>query len=920
MSDVRSHRIHLQNLAPTLAVALPAVLMVGLHMNDLMAGVSESFLHLLAETGGMLAGLAGALYLFLRHVRQRPGPHFWIANAILCHATFSGFHAMAGLDDRGNALVLVGLALGGLIALPAARPSLRRHRWLPILLPPATVIASTVLGTWMITGQGIRNAADTAFLHLLLAAGLGGYLVVSGALLQRGRRCGRRDQYWLAGFTLLMAVATAVAFFAGPGHDWILLVPRLAAMLILLAYAVVATAHEFNILGDAEEKVRRSAARFRAITENTSDIVFLLDPAGVFTYVSPAAARVAGVQAEDLLGRVPGGLTHEDDRPLVREGLARAKAEPGRSVNVGSIRVRHADGHWLHVEGVYTCLDHDPDVGGTVLNYRDVTERAQSQKALADSRERLTHLIRNLPGLVYRCKPDADFTLEYVSEYARHILGYSPEEFLDPGIVTANDVIHPEDIGRVRGSMRRAVAEGRPIREEYRIIHRDGSVRWVTERGAGIHGADGRLEALEGIIIDITELVHSRRELQRTKFAVDNGMDALYWLDRRGRIIDVNETACHYLGYSREELLEMHLWDISADLDADGWAKTWDWVREQGAVLIEAEHVTRTGRRYPVEVSSIYLEFGGESYHCCFVRDISDRKEAERQIQRMNQDLELRVQERTAALAEAQEKLVTSEKMAALGNLVAGVAHEINTPLGIGVTAASHLDRKVREYETVYREGRMKKSDFEDLLGLVRETAGLMLSNLKRAADLVQGFKQVSVDQSSEQRRTFQLGEYLGEVVQSLDPELKRRSHAVELSCAGGVEVDGYPGALAQIMTNLIMNSVKHGFEDKDRGRIWINVDADERQVRLLYKDDGKGMNAEQVRRLYDPFFTTKRGRGGSGLGMNIVFNLVTQLLGGSIECQSDLGQGTVFVVEFPRVAKVREKGAPEMGDIHEMV
>lgn len=920
LPDAVDKRKRLLGLAPVLAAALPAVLVTGVRLDELQAGMGSSVLHLLVEFVGMLMGLAASLYLFLRHGQRRQGAHSWLAISLLLLSTCVGFHALAVQPDVARLLIRCGLVLGGLLVLPALRPPRLGSAWMKAGLPLATVAAAILLCIAIVARPAVRDWLSGPWLEGLLVAAALAYAVTALRLLRDGRRTGMRGLLWL-GISCAFLAAAAAWCAATPAaqHDWPQLGLRLAATAVVLAYAVLTSLHEFGTLGHAEEAMRRNAARFQAITENTSDIVFLLSQEGVFTYVSPAAARVAGVRKEDLQGRPPGGLTHEEDRALVREGLARAKAEPGTSIHVGAIRVRHADGRWLRVEGVYTCLDHDPDVRGTVLNYRDVTERVQSQRALADSRERLAHLIRNLPGLVYRCRADRDFTLEYVSDYSRHILGYEPDEFLAEGIVSAVDVIHPDDIERVRESMHRAVAEGRPIREEYRINHRDGTVRWVMERGAGISGADGRLEAVEGIIIDITELVQSRRELQRTKFAVDHGMDALYWVDRRGRIVDVNGTACRYLGYERDELLAMHLWDVSSDLTAEDWDRTWTWVKEQGAVLVEAEHVTRTGRRYPVEVSSIFLEFGGEAYHCCFVRDISDRKEAERQIQRMNQDLERRVQERTAALEEAQEKLVTSEKMAALGNLVAGVAHEINTPLGIGVTAASHLDRKVKEYETVYREGRMRKSDFESLLGLVRETAGLMLTNLKRAAELVQGFKQVSVDQSSEQRRVFVLDEYLREVVQSLDPELKRRRHQVELSCTPGVAVDGYPGAMAQILTNLILNSVKHGFEDRDQGRIWVNVDVDDDRIRVLYKDDGQGMNSEQVRRLYDPFYTTKRGRGGSGLGMNIVFNLVTQLLGGTIECQSDVGQGAVFVVEFPREAP-RHGAEPVDDRIHETV
>lgn len=199
----------------------------------------------------------------------------------------------------------------------------------------------------------------------------------------------------------------------------------------------------------------------------------------------------------------------------------------------------------------------------------------------------------------------------------------------------------------------------------------------------------------------------------------------------------------------------------------------------------------------------------------------------------------------------------------------------------------------------------MRKSDFENFLGLAQETSGLILTNLRRAADLIQGFKQVSVDQSSERRRVFQLSEYFGEVIVSLRPEYGAQGHKITFECAEGLEMDSYPGSFAQVLSNLILNSVKHGFENRESGQIWVNVDGDADSVRILYKDDGQGMDTDQVRRLYDPFYTTKRGLGGSGLGMNITYNLVTQVLKGTIECQSAPGQGTVFLMEFPRITPV---------------
>ena len=157
------------------------------------------------------------------------------------------------------------------------------------------------------------------------------------------------------------------------------------------------------------------------------------------------------------------------------------------------------------------------------------------------------------------------------------------------------------------------------------------------------------------------------------------------------------------------------------------------------------------------------------------------------------------------------------------------------------------------------------------------------------------------MDQSTEDLRTFDVGTYMREALVSLRPKLKQSGHTLDLQCPGALRMSSYPGVLAQVATNLVMNSLLHGFEDREGGSIMVNIDEVGEMVRILYRDDGQGMTSEQVRKIYDPFYTTKRGRGGSGLGMNIVFNLVTQKLGGTIECQSAEGQGTAFVIELPR-------------------
>jgi C4-dicarboxylate-specific signal transduction histidine kinase len=298
--------------------------------------------------------------------------------------------------------------------------------------------------------------------------------------------------------------------------------------------------------------------------------------------------------------------------------------------------------------------------------------------------------------------------------------------------------------------------------------------------------------------------------------------------------------------------------------------------------------------------------------------DITDFKNHELALEKLNDELEARVEQRTEALdlsnrelqvslrelRDAQEQLVHAEKMAALGGLVAGVAHEINTPLGIGVTAASYLEQETRKLGVELEEKRLTAEGLHRFRQSALESCQLILRNLMRADKLVKSFKQVAVDQSSEQKRRIDLASYLSEIMSSLHPTLKRTQHEVSIDCPEGLELTTYPGALYQIIVNLVMNSLTHAFPNRNDGHITIRARRVGDSVVLGYRDDGVGMSDEVRRKMFEPFFTTRRGEGGSGLGMHIVWNLATQVLQGSIQVESAPGSGTAFELKFPALLR----------------
>ena len=271
------------------------------------------------------------------------------------------------------------------------------------------------------------------------------------------------------------------------------------------------------------------------------------------------------------------------------------------------------------------------------------------------------------------------------------------------------------------------------------------------------------------------------------------------------------------------------------------------------------------------------------------------------------QNLEQKVQERTQELSETleelkstQKKLVESEKMAALGNLVAGVAHEINTPVGTSITIASNLAAKTQDFAHSIAQGKLKRSVLNNYLDTAQQSSQLLLQNLKRAGELVNSFKQVAVDQSNLEIRKFKVKEYIQEVLVSLAPQLKQSDHQIQVSGDENLMIESYAGSLAQVVTNLVINSLIHGYPEGKNGKLHFEVYAYLEGIKVIYSDDGCGIPKENLARIFEPFFTTKRNQGGTGLGLHIVYNLIIHKLQGSIEVESQIEQGTQFTIILP--------------------
>ncbi|MEH2559989.1 signal transduction histidine kinase [Bradyrhizobium algeriense] len=260
----------------------------------------------------------------------------------------------------------------------------------------------------------------------------------------------------------------------------------------------------------------------------------------------------------------------------------------------------------------------------------------------------------------------------------------------------------------------------------------------------------------------------------------------------------------------------------------------------------------------------------------------------------------------------AQQNLIDAERLAALGGLVAGVAHEVNNPIGISLTVASSFARRAETFEQELRTEPLRRSKLDEFVKSSRDAAGQLVANLHRAGELIQSFKQVAVDRSHAERRQFNLSEATDQIVASLKPVLKKAAITLSVDVPEGLFIDGYPGSYGQILTNLFLNAANHAFANGRSGAITISARArGSDDVEIIFADNGAGMTPDVQRQAFDPFFTTRRNEGGTGLGLHIVYNLVTQQLGGRMMLESRLGQGTTFRIIMPKVAR----GEPTITD-----
>jgi PAS domain S-box-containing protein len=429
---------------------------------------------------------------------------------------------------------------------------------------------------------------------------------------------------------------------------------------------------------------------------------------------------------------------------------------------------------------------------------------------------------------------------------------------------------------------------------------------WITYWHP-LRSPSGEIVGVNVAAEEITERKRAEAALQASErqfHTLADSIPQLVWMaDAGGKIYWFNNHWHEYTGTSVGET-SSHDWQaILAPASLEEARPRWAQTLEAGTAFeMELSLRGQDGQYRPFLTRSVPLRdsnaaiYGWIGTHI----DISERKRSEQEIRSAKDAAEAALRN----LRETQNFLIEAEKLAALGRLVAGVAHEINNPVGTSLTVASALELKAAAFAAEVAQGNLKRSSLLEFVEISREASAQLVANLNRAAELIQSFKQVATDRNYSNQRVFDLGDLTEQVAMSLRPGLAKKNLTLNVACEPGLTMDSYPGPYGQVLTNLFLNAVAHAFPDGRAGVIDIRVQASGMDnVEILFSDDGCGMSHGVRRKAFDPFFTTRRDRGGTGLGLHIVYSIVTDCLGGRLNLDSEPGEGTKFRLVLPRVA-----------------
>ena len=491
------------------------------------------------------------------------------------------------------------------------------------------------------------------------------------------------------------------------------------------------------------------------------------------------------------------------------------------------------------------------------------------------------------------------------------IMGYdTPEELINSISDIAHTVyVHPAARAEYQLLMQR---DGMVREFEYQVRARDGAILWLSDSATAVRNEAGEVIRYEGTVRDITDqkraedaVAEGRRLLQQV---IDTVPAVINVKDKQLRYILMNRYMAGIFGIEPADAIGRTTTELMSRYGAQKTDENDRRVLAAGRELgfYEEEYLDSSGNLRQWLVNKLpLLDADGEIEHIVTVAlDIGERKRGEQEMRKAKDAAEAALRN----LRETQNSLIEAEKLAALGRLVAGVAHEVNNPVGISLTVASSLERKTASFAAEVARGDLRRSRLNEFLETSRDASSQLVANLNRAAELITSFKQVAADRNYSDQRTFDLGDLTEQVVMSLRPGLRKHNLTLTVDCQPNLMMNSYPGPYGQVLTNLFLNSVAHAFPDGKRGAIDIQVrESGKDNVEIIFSDNGCGMSLDVRRRAFDPFFTTRRDQGGTGLGLHIVYSIVTNRLGGRLDLDSEPGGGTRIQIILPRVAPLEQ-------------
>ena len=637
----------------------------------------------------------------------------------------------------------------------------------------------------------------------------------------------------------------------------------------------------------AEQAMAAAEERSRNLLESVGEGILGVDTQGLIMFTNPAAEEMLGWTAAELQGTRMHDAVHyarEDGSayPLEQCPQYHAYAD-GLQGRVDGEVLWRKDGTCFPVEYIARPLHHEGVVTGAIVSFRDISERRVAEAALRESRDRLDFVLRAAEVGVWEWQIAPDLITWDDTVGALYGL---PRDRHDGPWSVFDAHIHPEDLAAVDGAAAQAVAADAPYEVEFRVLRPDGAVAYLAERGRVRRDADGDPVALSGVTWDVTDRRKAEEDLRFTTFVVEHAADIVFWMAADGTLLYANRTAREALDYSDEEITALTIHDIDPDFPKERWPEHMAELREAGSLTFESRHMHKDGTIVPVEITAMYLEFGGQVFDVAFCRDISERRAAEEALRRAVEQTDAANRELEVAIRRANQLAVEAESAsAAKSEFLANMSHEIRTPMNgvLGMTSLlldTDLDMEQRDYaQTVQNSADALLTIINDILDFSKIEAG------KLAMEVLDFDLRTTVEGTCDL------------------PALQAQAKGLELTALVEPDVPsalrGDPGRLRQVLTNLLGNAVKF----TEHGEVVVTVglveETTERAtLRFAVSDTGIGISPDQADALFEAFTqadaSTTRRFGGTGLGLAISKRLV-ELMGGKIGVDSEPGVGSTF-------------------------